>query len=112
MRVCGLHTTFELEVSDPSLDGGDAGVDIAESEVITDDHGKRYEKGFGKLLAEACEVDFDRGAKRGHAPRSAQGCTGQWRPGKGEADQRSTTTSDSRRWTAGGIGPELKRLAR
>lgn len=64
-RKIEVHTTFDLVMPDVPPDGDDAGVDIGQSEVITDNQGKRYGKGFGDFLAKASTVDRDKGAKRG-----------------------------------------------
>jgi putative transposase len=64
-RVAEVHTTFDLHIPNQVPDGGDASVDIGQSEVFTDDHGKRYGRQFGKFLARASEVDLDKGRKRG-----------------------------------------------
>jgi hypothetical protein len=62
-RSCEIHTTFELKVpSDPPA-GGDAAVDIGQSEVFTDGHGKRYGTQFGEFLERASKVDLDKGRK-------------------------------------------------
>jgi len=70
-RACEVHTVFELKVASESPAGSespadnDAAVDIGQSEVFTDDHGKRYGKQFGEFLTRASEVDLDKGRKRG-----------------------------------------------
>jgi putative transposase len=63
-RVAEVHTTFAVHVPSQVRDGGDASIDLGQSEVFTDDHGKRYGKQFGKFLARASEVDLDKGRKR------------------------------------------------
>jgi putative transposase len=70
-RTCEIHTIFELKVPSEPPAGNDAGADIGQSEVLTDDHGKRYGKQFGKFLARASKIDLDKGRKRGklHAVR-------------------------------------------
>jgi len=77
-RTCEIHTTFELKVPEdtPASEedtpaSKDAGVDIGQSEVFTDDHGKRYGKQWAKFLERASKVDLDKGRKRGklHAVR-------------------------------------------
>jgi len=70
-RVAEVHTTFDLKAPTQVPDGGDASVDIGQSEVFTDDHAKRYGKQFGKFLERASSVDLDKGRKRGklHAIR-------------------------------------------
>jgi putative transposase len=76
-RACEVHTVFELKVASESPAGSespadnDAAVDIGQSEVFTDDHGKRYGKQFGEFLARASKIDLDKGRKRGklHAVR-------------------------------------------
>jgi len=71
-RTCAINTTFELKVHKDTPTGEDAGIDIGQSEVLTDDHGKRYGKQFGKFLKRASNVDPDKGRKRnkGHAVRN------------------------------------------
>jgi putative transposase len=64
MRVAEVHTTFALDPPEIA-DAADAGVDIGQTEVLTDDHGKRYGHGFGEFLAEASVADLDKGRKRG-----------------------------------------------
>jgi len=64
-RVAEVHTTFDLHIPTQVPDGGDAAVDIGQSEVLTDDHGKRYGKQFGEFLTRASAVDLDKGRKRG-----------------------------------------------
>jgi len=64
-RVAEVHTTFDLHIPTQVPDGGDASVDLGQSEVLTDDHGKRYGKQFGEFLARASKVDLDKGRKRG-----------------------------------------------
>jgi len=63
-RVAEVHTTFALHIPSQIPDGGDASVDLGQSEALTDDRGKRYGKQFGKFLARASEVDLDTGRKR------------------------------------------------
>lgn len=63
-RACEVHATFDLATPSQPLDGGDAGVDIGQSEVITDDHGKRYGKGFGAFLARASGAALEKGRRR------------------------------------------------
>jgi len=64
-RVAEAHTTFDLHIPNQVPDGGDASVDIGQSDAFTDDHGTRYGKQFGKFLARASKVDLDKGRKRG-----------------------------------------------
>ncbi len=70
-RVVEVHTMFDLDQPADAPDGGDAAVDIGQSEVLTDDHGKRYGKWFGKFLATTSQRDLDKGRARGklHAVR-------------------------------------------
>jgi putative transposase len=70
-RICEVHTTVALKVPKDTPTGNDAAVDIGQSEVFTDDHGKRYGKQFGKFLKRASEVDLNKGRKRAklHAVR-------------------------------------------
>lgn len=60
-RTCAINTTFELKVHKDTPTGEDAGIDIGQSEVLTDDHGKRYGKQFGEFLTRASAVDLDKG---------------------------------------------------
>jgi transposase len=64
-RKIEVHTIFDLVMPDVLPDGDDAGIDIGQSEVITDNQGKRYGKGFGDFLAKVSAVDRDKGVKRG-----------------------------------------------
>jgi putative transposase len=68
-RVCAVHVSHDLHVV--PAEGEGRGIDLGQSEVLTDDHGKRYGEGFGKFLAKASQVDKDKGQKRGklHAIR-------------------------------------------
>jgi len=70
-RVVEIHTTFGLHTPSDAPDGGDASVDVGQTEVFTDDHGKSYGNKFGKFLEQASNVDLDKGRKRGklHAVR-------------------------------------------
>jgi putative transposase len=70
-RTCEIHTVFNLKVPSDPPGSEDAAVDIGQSEVFTDDHGKRYGKQFGEFLARASKIDLDKGRKRGklHAVR-------------------------------------------
>jgi hypothetical protein len=68
-RTCEVHVSFDIH-PEPTQ-GGQRGIDLGQSEVITDDQGKHYGKDFGSFLAKASKIDKDKGQKRGklHATR-------------------------------------------
>lgn len=70
-RTCEIHTGFDLRPARGNAAGEDAAIDIGQSEVLTDDHGRRYGKGFGAFLKRASAHDLDKGRKRAklHAVR-------------------------------------------
>jgi transposase len=63
-RVAEIHTTFTLAPPKSVPDGGNAAVDIGQSEVMTDDHGRRYGRKFGPFLQKASRVELDKSRKR------------------------------------------------
>jgi hypothetical protein len=82
-RVAEVHTTFDLHIPTQVPDGGDAAVDLGQSEVLTDDHGKRYGKQFGEFLTRASVVDLDKGRNGSARPlllRQKRRVSGQKRP--------------------------------
>lgn len=78
-RTCEVHTTFDLapgtansELAPGTANSEVQSIDLGQSEVLTDDKGRRYGEDFGKFLSQASRVDKDKGQKRGklHAIRT------------------------------------------
>ena len=111
-RVAEIHTTNALCPPEADPDGGDAAVDIGQSEVITGDHGRHYGNGFGSFLAKASDVDLDKGAKRAelHAVRKKALASGDGAKARRTVQMRNSTINERSHFKASAAGACRQRV--